>query len=438
MPRVYAKFIPAAFFPIMACLAVLLLTGCEGGGMAGYGSGWDGSGSVVVNSGTMPNAGWQTQGQRQDLDRQQAEGGAVLAPAARDTSVTDLVAAQRKVSVSLLVPLTGRKSDLGQSMLKSAQMALFDIGATNVELNPRDTHGTADGAAAAARAAVAANDNLILGPIFADDVRAVKPVAAAAGIPVIAFTTDWTLAGDGAYIMGFSPFTQVLRVARYAQAHGHPNVGFFGPKTEYGDAVLRTMEGGGARPSQVGRYTSAPGDLAKSVQEFADAARNGDGFDFGALMLPLGSEGLRSLVAALNKQGISQPKVAFLGTGLWDDPALSNYPPLFGGLFAAPDPALRVDFEKRYRDMYAEPPQRLSSLAYDATALAAVLARTAESGQSPYTHAALTHPRGFAGIDGIFRFRNDGLSERGLAVLEIKSGSARVVDPAPAAFTSGS
>ena len=82
-------------------------------------------------------------------------------------------------------------------------------------------------------------------------------------------------------------------------------------------------------------------------------------------------------------------------------------------------------------------PLRLSSLAYDATALASVIAKTATDAQ-PYTTSAITNPRGFAGIDGIFRFRADGLSERGLAILEIRSGRAKVVDPAPTAFiTSG-
>lgn len=152
-------------------------------------------------------------------------------------------------------------------------------------------------------------------------------------------------------------------------------------------------------------------------------------------MLPVGSEGLRTLLISLGANGIEQPKVRFLGTGLWDDPVLTRDPALFGGWFAAPDPALRADFDKRYQENYGAMPLRLASLAYDATALAAVLARApVAEGQSPFTPEAMTNPRGFAGIDGIFRFRPDGLSERGLAVLEIQAGKARVIDRAPTAF----
>jgi ABC-type branched-subunit amino acid transport system substrate-binding protein len=173
------------------------------------------------------------------------------------------------------------------------------------------------------------------------------------------------------------------------------------------------------------------------VKDFAETSKEASSsgpLDFDVLMLPLGSEGLKTLVSTLGNNGIKQPKVRFIGTGLWDDTTLTSNPMLFGGWFAAPDPNLRADFEQRFQENYGSGPLRLSSLAYDATALAAVLARSAPEDSSPYTPEALTNPRGFAGIDGIFRFRSDGLSERGLAVLEIRSGKAKVIDRAPTAF----
>jgi len=121
-----------------------------------------------------------------------------------------------------------------------------------------------------------------------------------------------------------------------------------------------------------------------------------------------------------------------IGTGLWDDESLARNPALYGGWFAAPDPALRRDFDRRYLENYGSAPPRLATLAYDATALAAVLSRGTQD--NPYSRQRLTNPRGFAGIDGVFRLRPDGLNDRGLAVLEVQSGRARVIDAAPTAF----
>ena len=321
-------------------------------------------------------------------------------------------------------------------MLKAAQMALFDIGSANFELVPRDTKSTKDGTIAAAQAALNAHSSLILGPVFADDLKAIKPVVSPSHTPIIAFTTDWTLAGDNTYIMGFLPFTQVMRVVKYAQEHGYSKLAVYAPQTEYADVVINTLQKSGIPVVHVNRYSPKELDMSASVQAFANTSRSGDGFDFDALMLPLGSEGLRTLVTKLNTNGISQGRIKFIGTGLWDDATLDNNPALYGGWFAAPDPALRRDFEKRYQENYGAAPLRLASLAYDATALAAVLARSSPDAATAYTQENITNPRGFAGIDGIFRFRPDGLSERGLAVLEIRSGKPRVVDPAPTAFMS--
>jgi ABC-type branched-subunit amino acid transport system substrate-binding protein len=431
--RVYAKF--------QLCLIILfsisLLSGCGGGYYSPFGSSIN-TGVVTDNPNSIPNIGWQTQGQRQVLSDQNAAqtpagNAAAIPPVATEAVPT---AQHEKIIVSILLPLSGAKSSLGQSMLKAAQMALFDIGSANFELVPRDTKSTKDGTVAAAQAALDAHSALILGPVFADDLRAIKPIVNPTHTPIISFTTDWTLAGSDTYIMGFLPFTQVMRVVKYAEEHGHSRIAVFAPQTEYSDVVISTLQKSGVPVTHISRYPAKQVDLTPAVQDLVKGGSSGDALNFDTLMLPMGSEGLRSLVTTLSNNGINQGKVKFIGTGLWDDPSLLGNPALFGGWFSAPDPDMRVDFEKRYQDNYETVPLRLSSLAYDATALAAVLARSATDAASAYSASAITNPRGFAGIDGIFRFRPDGLSERGLAVLEIRSGKAKVVDPAPTAFIS--
>ncbi|MBI3441516.1 MAG: penicillin-binding protein activator [Proteobacteria bacterium] len=441
--RVYTKTRFTACLQILfAVFTVFLLSSC--GTSYPWGTAVN-TGVVTNNPDSIPNIAWQTQGQRQELVQQnnifssheemtQPSVTPALTPAPEAAAP---VMPSHKVAVSLLLPLSGKKADLGQSMLKAAQMALFDIGSANFELIPRDTKSTSEGAAAAAIESVRTHADLILGPIFAEDLKAVKLAVSGSGIPIISFTTDWTLAGDNTYIMGFLPFIQVARVAKYAQAKGYTRFAVFAPQSEYCDVVIRTLQSSGVLVVHVNRYASKQPDLSTLVQDFASTSKSAfspNQLDFDVLMLPLGSEGLRTLLTSLDASGISQPNVRFIGTGLWDDVGLTTNPSLFGGWFAAPDPLLRTDFERRFQENFGVFPMRLSSLAYDATALAAVLARAAQSATSPYTHEALINPRGFAGIDGIFRFRPDGLSERGLAVLEIQSGKTVVMDPAPTAF----
>ena len=93
-----------------------------------------------------------------------------------------------------------------------------------------------------------------------------------------------------------------------------------------------------------------------------------------------------------------------------------------GGLYAAPDPSGFRSFSGRYRTKYGADPVRTATLAYDAVALVAALART--QGPQRFSPETLTNPSGFAGIDGLFRFRADGTNERGLAVMRVAPAAA--------------
>ncbi len=107
-----------------------------------------------------------------------------------------------------------------------------------------------------------------------------------------------------------------------------------------------------------------------------------------------------------------------------------------GGWFAAPTPALWENFRRRYQETYDAPPPRVATLAYDLVALGSVLARTsAGPGQAAdFSFTALTQPSGFSGIDGIFRFTETGVVERGLAVLEMSRDSLSVLEDAPQSY----
>jgi ABC-type branched-subunit amino acid transport system substrate-binding protein len=149
------------------------------------------------------------------------------------------------------------------------------------------------------------------------------------------------------------------------------------------------------------------------------------------LFLPEGGADLAIIGKQLSGAGFDPQKIRMLGTGLWDDLDTAQQAPLVvGGWYAAPDAIGRQNFVAAYKATYNEDPPRLATLAYDATALAAVLAKRG----ARFDTAALTNPNGFAGLDGIFRLKPTGEVERGLAVLEVTPTGPRDVDSAPPCF----
>ncbi|HRQ60461.1 MAG TPA: penicillin-binding protein activator, partial [Alphaproteobacteria bacterium] len=325
------------------------------------------------------------------------------------------------------------------------------IGYNNFQLVPHDAGSTAQSGAQAAQAAINDGASLILGPVFADSVRTAKAVAARHNVNIVAFSTDWTLADNRTFLMGFLPFGQVERVVEYAASKGLGKMATLTPSDAYGKAAMQAYQNAAQRSGiqTVSQKTFTPGSASldadiKAFTQFDQriVGQTPDGQPqispptFDSVFLPAGGDTARSVSNLMNQYGLPSSRVKRLGTGLWDDPVMAQYQELEGAWFAAPSPNLRRDFERRYRELHSSAPPRLATLAYDATALAAVLAQSGlqTSGRPAFDSASITNANGFAGIDGIFRFRANGLVERGLAILEFRRGQMVVIDEAPQSF----
>jgi branched-chain amino acid transport system substrate-binding protein len=333
-----------------------------------------------------------------------------------------------KAKVALLLPLSGPSAAIGQAMLDAAQMAMFEIGDEKLELLVRDSGGTGPAAQAAAHDAVTNGARLIIGPLLAGEVDAVKPEAKAAGVAMVAFSTNAQLAGNGTWLLGFDARQEIERVVLYAHAHGRRRFAALAPSSAYGDITVGALRdaatAAGATVGRIARYDPASSNLAPTVQSFVAAD------DFDAVLLPEGGARLRALAPLLPFNGLDPAKIQLLGTGLWADRSVGTEPALEGAWFAGPDPSLRADFERRFQDLYKHAPPLLATLGYDATALAAVLARNG----ADFSPTALTNSSGFSGLNGIFRLLPDGSVERGLAVLEVRGAETAFIDPAPTTF----
>jgi branched-chain amino acid transport system substrate-binding protein len=346
------------------------------------------------------------------------------------------------VKVAVLLPLTGSNADLGKAMLEAAQLALFTTGSDKLTLMPRDTTGTTDGAANAARAAIADGAKLIVGPLVAEEVEAVKPIAAAANVNVIAFSTKTQIAGGNVFLMGFLPRQEVAREVSFAHERGLSRFAALAPNSPYGHLMadsLKDIAGeNGATVTRVEFFSGDPSATIKRLVSGGASAANdapppppgGGGFD--ALLLPEGGDQLKLIAQQLRAAGLDTTQVHLLGSGLWDDTSIEGEPALTGGWFAASPPDARQGFISRYQAAYGHAPPRLASLAFDAAALAAVLSKSGDP--SPFSSQAIENPNGFTGVDGLFRFNSQGLVQRGLAVLEVGPGGDQVVSPAPQNF----
>ena len=337
------------------------------------------------------------------------------------------------IKVGLILPLSGNGNAAvaAKSMRNAAELALAEFNNADVQLLVKDDSGSAAGAQQAAQQALDEGAEIILGPLFALAVTPVGQLARARNVPVIAFSTDASVAARGIYLLSFLPESDVERIIDYAASQGRRSFAALVPDNAYGSVVeaafKQVVARRGGRVVALERYPLDKVQMQGPVRNVAQAAAQAD-----AIFIPDGADAVSTAVQTLSASGVNMKRLQLLGTGLWEDGQVFSNPRLEGAWYAGPESTGFRSFSARYRDRYGQDPVRTASLCYDAVALVAALAKT--QGRARFSEAALTNSSGFAGIDGLFRFRPDGTNQRGLAVLRVTSSGGQVINPPPKSF----
>jgi ABC-type branched-subunit amino acid transport system substrate-binding protein len=339
-----------------------------------------------------------------------------------------------RVKVALILPLTaaGNAGAVAQSMRNAAELALTEFNAPNVQLLIKDDNGSSSVARQRAQEALDEGAEIILGPLFSNAVVPVGQAARGRNIPVIAFSTDSSVAARGVYLLSFLPETDVERIIDYSASRGKKSFAALIPENAYGNvaeaAFRQAVARQGGRVVALERYPADRNIMGEAARRVAQALPQAD-----ALFIPDGPDGVTAMAQALTASGANLKRVQLLGTGLWDDPRIASEAALQGAWYPAPDPSGYRGFSNRYRAKFGADSVRTATLAYDAVSLVAALVKT--QGPQRFSEQTLTTPSGFSGVDGVFRFKPEGTNERGLSIVRVTSSGPQQQAPAPKAFT---
>ncbi len=342
------------------------------------------------------------------------------------------------VPVALLVPAgSSNPSDnaLAQSLENAARLAIADVRGAQIDLRVYATGGNPSQAAAVAQTAVAEGAAIILGPLYAEEANAVGVAVAPAGVNVLSFSTNPTIAGGNVFLLGPTFQNTADRLVRYGRgqgierylvAHGTDLGGTIGR-----DAIVAAASRNGASVVGTEAYELSQAAIQAAAPRIAAAVRaTGAQAVFSTATA---NADLPIVATALPGAGLSPEAVRLVGLTRWDvAPQVLALPGLQGGLFAIPDQALTRQFESRYQAAYGAAPLPLAALAYDG--IAAIGALAAQGDGRALDRAALTQGQGFQGTAGIFRFLSDGTNQRGLAVATVRNNQVVILDPAPRSF----
>ena len=338
------------------------------------------------------------------------------------------------VIVALLAPTTAsgkRARAAAQDLTAAAQMARRDHAPANMAMKIYDTQGTQAGAAAAASQAVAEGAAIIIGPLLGANTASVGPIAGAAGVNVLSFSNDATVAGGNVWVLGQLPGEELRRVMGYAASQGVGSVAVAYPTNRYGELIASEASAAG---SGVGVFVGPYVPYERSFQGIERATKEGAGAIRGqadGVLIADAGDALRSAAAFLDYYDVSPRRYKYLGTSRWADPKNTKENALIGGWFASADPDLKASFDARFASSMGRNPSPLAGIAYEAVQAASDMLKAASRNgdDTPFDVDAITDPRGHTGVTGPFRLLSDGRNQRSLAVLEVTDTGFFVVDP---------
>jgi len=347
---------------------------------------------------------------------------------------------QKTVRIAMLLPLGGldQSAVIAKGMKQAGELALFELDNPFVQLVVKDDKGSPEGARAAAEEAIREGAEIIVGPLTSKAVTGAAPVARQAKVPILTFSNDSHVAGNGIYLMSFLAEQEVERIVAFAAAKGKRRFAALIPNDDYGRVVEPAFRAAVARSggtvAALELYPLETNAMLEPARRIVDTIKQSDdtGGPVDTLLVAGGPTVLPRIGPLITYSGIDTTRVKLIGTGAWDFPNVGANAALVGGWYPGPDPRGWQDFSRRFAKAFGSAPPRLASLAYDAVGIAVTL--SANPTGERFTAANLTRVAGFNGVDGMVRFLPTGLPERAIAVLEVQAFGANMVDPAPGAF----
>jgi len=349
-------------------------------------------------------------------------------PSYRTSGAQRAATSNAPIRVGLLLPISGPYAAYGKSLADAAALALFDAQITRqIELLPRDTRATPEGAAAAAIDALSAGATVLIGPVTPSRAIAAARTTLGSGTPLLLLTGDRSAAEPGVFAAGHAPQAAATRIIDFAHKQGVQVIAGVAPDDTAGRAALAGMQAA-ARERGIrvaGRDyvpVQANGDARRATLASALQSLQGNG----ALFLPFPAEALPTLNADLN--GIIRGAAPLLGGPEWDGANLASLPAFARSAYAGYDPRYTGSFRQRYQWAYDKPPARGAALVYDLTATVALAAQSAR-GAGLGNHD-LTLAGGYQGVQGPFQLTRDGVVIRQYAIIGVRNGQLQIVEPA--------
>lgn len=365
--------------------------------------------------------------------------------------------------MAVMLPLTGDAALSGRAIRTSIEAAVLQSAPQNLSVAFYDT---AENLTATITDVLSTEPSVIVGPLFADDARALRN-AKSPDIPVLSFTSDATALGDGVMTMALMPTNSTEAIVQEMYSDGIQGFIIVAPNTQSGKLMAGTATTAAdmynipvtgvfyytenntesikntARDASMNAARSAANTRAREILSDILTTERLTAIEKSSLTIQLERMSKRdtlgklpynavlflgngndteSMASFLRYYGVAASDARFYGTALWDGSDIVNDITMIGAKYATL-PDMAPSFVNLYERISGTSPNRLTGFGYDAANMAMGMIYSTKSNA-----AYLLDPSGYAGVSGLYRLEPTGENERALQIVQLTGdGTTKIV-----------
>tara|TARA_B110001452_G_scaffold66663_1_gene53508 strand:+ start:2196 stop:3341 length:1146 start_codon:yes stop_codon:yes gene_type:complete len=345
---------------------------------------------------------------------------------------TSLAMANEKIKIGLLVPLTGKNSEIGQSIVKSTRLAINKINNSLIEIIPRDTQSDPDKTLSSAKELEKLGVKIIIGPVFSESLIYLDELK---DINFLSLTNKSTNKSRNIINVGINATSQVNAIKKFLELKEIKKAIFLTPDVDYLYEIKKAISNSKIKITKNYTYNKNPTKLTNQIEKITNYKKRKQNLEdeivrleksnqnnkeqlierlkkkdtlgnvkFDAVIIADFDESLKSVTTSLLYTDISPKNKFFITLNQWFDESLlkeTSSQPLY---FPSINKKNYDDFSLEYFEKFNQYPNQLSFLSFDLVGLIyyLILQNDSTIDQNIFIKKTL-----FKGKIGIFEIKNN-------------------------------
>jgi len=305
--------------------------------------------------------------------------------------------ADEKIKIGLLIPLSGKESEIGKSVLQSVRLAINKIDDSNIKIFPKDSGGNPEKTLAAAIELRDQGIKIVIGPIFNDNLAYLDELKE---MVFLSLTNKNINNPKNVISAGINASSQINTIKKFRKLNNIERTIFLIPNSDFTEDIEEAISKSKIKLKYTHIYETDPTQLTRQIEEITryqqrkqnledeikrleisdeenkkwkiENLKKKDtlgGINFDSVIVADFDESLKSVFTSLLYTDVSPDRIFYITLNQWFDESFLKEESLQPVYFPSINKENYDIFINEYNKIYNHRPNQISFLSYDLVGL---------------------------------------------------------------------